>query len=456
MEKATVEEGISSQPRRALAAVAILASLIIVAGIVWLLARLHPLPPRTITMATGPQGSAYVEFGKLYRDLLARDGIDLRLVTTAGAVENLARLRDPRSEVQVGFLSGGLTSPAASADLRSLGAIAYEPLWLFTRTGAAVQGLPDLQAKRLSVGLEGSATRVLSLELLKLNTRDISSIQLLGLPPEGAAEDLLQGRIDAATMLTSWESPAVQRLIIADSLTLMSFPRADAYIALKPYLTKVIVPAGVGDLATNRPPRDVTLLATRSSLVVREDLHPALQYLLLEAAVQVHSKAEVFQKPGEFPAAQSVDLQLSSHAVHFYKSGRPFLQRYLPFWLAIMGEQLLVLAIPVAGILYPLANGVSKLYAWGMRRRIFLIYGELRWLENELEDRGAGQSADRLLTRLRDLERRTNRVRVASPYMSMLYTLKAHINLVRGKLERTPSSQLPRADRDSSSLRPNS
>jgi TRAP transporter TAXI family solute receptor len=449
MKKDSMEETAASQPRR-LAVMAVAASLIIVAGIVWLLAWLHPLPPRTITMATGPQGSAYVEYGKRYRKLLAHDGIDLRLVSTAGAVENLARLRDPRSGVQIGFLSGGLTSPAASPELRSLGAIAYEPLWLFTRTGAAIQGLPDLQAKRLSIGPEGSATRVLTLEMLKLNTKDISSMQLLGLPPEGAAEELLEGRIDAATMLTTWDSPAVQRLIISGSTELMSFPRADAYVALKPYLTKVIVPTGVGDLASNRPSHDVTLLATRSSLVVREDLHPALQYLLLEAAVQIHSRAEVFQKPGEFPAAESVDLPLSSHALHFYKSGRPFLQRYLPFWLAIMGEQVLVLAIPVAGILYPLANGLSMLYAWSMRRRIFMIYGELRWLESEMEKRGAGQATEHLLKQINELERRTQRVRVASSYMSMLYTLKAHIDLVRTRLEQSSPGQSPRTDRESS------
>jgi TRAP-type uncharacterized transport system substrate-binding protein len=330
------------QPRRRLAALAVIASLIVVAGIVWLLALLHPLPPRTITMATGPEGSAYVEFGKRYRDLLSREGIDLRLVTTAEAVENLARLRDPDSEVQIAFLSGGLTSHAASPRLFSLGTVAYEPLWLFTRGESAGQDLRGLQARRLSIGPEGSATRTLSLELLKLNAENPRFIDLSGLTPEQEGEELVQGRIDAAMMLTSWDSPVVRRLIVADAIHLVSFPRADAYVALFPYLTKLVVPMGVGDLATERPPRDVTLLATRTSLVARADLHPALQYLLLEVATQVHSGAEIFQKPGEFPAAESIDLPLSSHALHYYKSGRPFLQRYLPFWLAVMGEQLLV------------------------------------------------------------------------------------------------------------------
>ena len=444
METAKREMIAASRSRPRLVTVAILVSLIIVAGIVALLARLHPLPPRTITMATGSPGGAYVEFGERYRELLAREGIDLRLVSTAGAVENLARLRDPHSEVQIGFVSGGLTTPAESPYLQSLGTVAYEPMWFFTRAGTVNQGVLELQAKRISIGPEGSATRVMSLQLLKLNSIDLGSLQLLALPPDEAAEDLSHGRIDAAMMLTPWDSPAVRRLLASDSLRLVSFPRADAYVALNPYLTKLVVPEGVGDLATNRPPQDVTVLATRTSLVVRDDLHPALQYLLLEVAAQVHSRAEVFQKPGEFPAPESVDLPLSPHALRYYKSGRPFLQRYFPFWLAIMAEQLLVLVIPIAGVFYPLARGLGALYGWGMRRRIFLIYGELLWLEREMENRGAGQSTDALLTRLSQLERRANRVRVTSPFISMLYILKTHIELVREKLERpNPSLGAP-------------
>jgi hypothetical protein len=146
-----------------------------------------------------------------------------------------------------------------------------------------------------------------------------------------------------------------------------------------------------------------------------------------EVAAQVHSGAEIFQKPGEFPAAESIDLPLSTHALHYYKSGRPFLQRHLPFWLAVMGEQLLVLAIPIAGILYPLANGLSAPYGWGMSRRIFLIYGELLWLESEMESRDSGRSTDDLSARLQVLERRSHRVRVPRMYLPLLYTLKEHL-----------------------------
>ena len=59
-----------------------------------------PTPPRTLVMTTGPVGSAFEEFGKRYQAVLAQSGVQLRLEPSAGAIENLARLNDPDSEVR--------------------------------------------------------------------------------------------------------------------------------------------------------------------------------------------------------------------------------------------------------------------------------------------------------------------------------------------------------------------
>ena len=68
---------------------------LVVAALVAIVAILHPVPPRTVVMTTGPEGSAYVEISERYRAVLARDGIELQLRPSAGAVENLARLQHP-------------------------------------------------------------------------------------------------------------------------------------------------------------------------------------------------------------------------------------------------------------------------------------------------------------------------------------------------------------------------
>ena len=257
---------------------------------------------------------------------------------------------------------------------------------------------------------------------------------LLSLTPQEAGERLMRGEIDAAIMLTSWDAPVVQRLLAANGIEPANFPRTDAYLALYPYLNKVVLPEGVIDLAKNRPPSDVLLIAPKANLVVRGDLHPALQFLLLKAAEEIHSGPGMFQKPGQLPAAESIDLPLSDQARQFYRSGSPFLQQHLPFWLAVLVNQLLILLLPLAGVLYPLLRLFPAVYGWQIQRQIFRLYGELRFLEHDLETRGANQNLDELISRLDRIEEQAHRLRAQGIYSNMRYTLWMHITLVRERL----------------------
>ena len=408
----------------------------------WAISALNPLPSRTVTMTTGSEGGAYHELGKRYRETLARSGVELRLLPSEGGIENLRRLSDPRSGVSVGFAQGGATGDSERKDLVSLGTVSYEPLWFFYRGRNPGTKLEGLRGKGISIGPEGSGTRILAITLLAANGIDRDAARFLPLSPHDAGEQLLSGRIDAALMVASWESPVVRRLLASKDVKLASFPRADAYTALYPYLNKVTVPAGVGDLAGDRPPADAVLLAPKASLVVRKDLHPAIQYLLLDAAAQIHSGAGIFQKAGQFPAAEPGDLPLSDAAQQFHKTGRPFLQRYLPFWAAVFLGGLILLLIPVVGAIYPLFRVAPALYGWGMRRRIFRLYGELKFLERDLERSDSATGAGDLVDHLDRLEDRANHIQVPLAYTNLLYNLRRDIQLVR---ERLAARGIPRA-----------
>jgi len=397
---------------------------------------MRPMPPRVVFMATGPEGTAYHEYGKRYQEILARSGIELRLLSTAGTLENVALLKDPGSNVKIAFLQSGTTNGKKSPELDSLGTVFYEPLWFFSRDIYRGKSILALRGRKISIGPEGSGTRAVTLKLLALNGIDQGFADLLPLSPQEAGKRLVSGDIDAALMLTSWDDPVVKQLLAAKGVELVSFPRTDAYIALYPFLNKIVLPEGVADLAKNRPSSNVLMFAPKASLVVRKDLHPALVYLLLDAAEQVHSGPGIFQKAGQFPAPESIDLPLSDDARQFYKSGRPFLQRYLPFWLAALLGRLLVLLIPVAGVLYPLLRGVPALYVWMIQQRIFRLYGELRFLEKDLESRKAGQSITDLNERLDQIEEKANHIRVPQFYANLLYTVRMHITLVRERLKK--------------------
>jgi TRAP-type uncharacterized transport system substrate-binding protein len=413
----------------AIAAVLILAAL--VATVIWL----GPLPPRVVVMSTGTPGSDYDLFARGYQATLRQSGVQLRLLPSAGAVENLRRLNDPHSDVSVAFAQGGLTSETQSPGLESLGTMFFEPFWFFSRL-PVVPRLENLRGRKISIGPEGSGTRALSLQVLALNGVEQSFFaQLLPLPAAQAGEALLHGEIDAAALVTSPDAEVVRRLLASSDVNLAGFPRADAYVALYPYLSKLTLPAGVGNLATNRPPTDVTLLAPKASLIVRRSLHPGIQYLLLEAAAQIHSAPNIFQQADRFPAAERGDVPLSKDAREFYKTGAPYLQRYLPFWLAVLTSRLLVLLIPLVGIVYPLLRFAPALYGWSIRRRIFRLYGELKFVEAELEARGGPAAAD-LQLRLQRLEDRANQIRVPFSFAPFLYQLRSHIALVRSRLPR--------------------
>jgi TRAP-type uncharacterized transport system substrate-binding protein len=412
-------------------AAALVALAVAGAGVWMALTVGNPFPPDTLIMATGPEGSAYQEFGARYHEVLGRAGIDLRVVQTEGGVENLRRLRDPASGVKVAFVESGLTNREESPSLVSLGTVSLEALWSFFRGGTQGGGVrTKLKGKRISIEPEGSATRVLARQLLALNAVDETSVVLLGLPPEQGAEALLRGEIDGAVMLTSWRSPVVRRLLVADGVVLESYPRADAYVSLFPSLYKVVLPTGVADLARNIPAGDVTLLAVEASLIVREDLHPALHYLLLEAASEIHGGPEIFHKAGRFPAAEAVNLPLSAQAREFYQSGLPFLYRVLPLWLAGLTQRLLILLIPLFVLVFPAVRFLPGIYQYLMERPIYKLYGELMRLEAELNQAGP-QHAPELTAVLDDLARRANQLSVPLRYSQRLFILKSHIALTR-------------------------
>src|SRR5208337_999377 len=396
--------------RRLLVTAAILVAALTAFGIWLAFSLLRPTPPHSVAMAIDPEGSYNAELGKRYREILARDGIDLRLVPSPGAVESVARLRDAKSGISIAIIPGGITNKQQSPGLVSLGTLFYEPLWLFTPS-QRLEKHAQLQNLRISIGPEGTASHFLSLEfLVRVGVIEQNSATLLSLSPQESSAKLLNRDIDAAVLMGAWETPVVHQLLVAKDISLVGIRRADAFVALYPFLNKLELPAGVADMAENRPPTDVQLIAPKASLIVRDDLHPAIQYRLLEAASQIHSGPGVFHKAGEFPAPEAIDLPLSTHARQFYKTGSPFLQRNLPFWLAVLAQQALVVLLPVVGVLYPLLRVSPKIFMSIQSRRVYRLYSELRILEKELGSVGPTIDNKNFIERLNRLDNRARRL----------------------------------------------
>jgi TRAP-type uncharacterized transport system substrate-binding protein len=407
----------------------------------WFAAQfIRPAPPRHLTMLTGAAGGAYQSFAARYKPLLAEYGIELREVPSAGAVENLERLLDPAQDVDLGFVQGGVGAGVETDSLVSLGSFYYEPLWVFYRGRDVVDRLPRLAGKRIGVGGEGSGTRKLALELLEASgvTAQTPRTKLVAVGGLAAVQALEKGELDAIFLVGPAQSGAVWTALYTPGVRLMSFAHAEAYARRFPFLAKLTLPRGGIDLERDIPAADVDLLAPMATIVARDTMHPALVDLLLNAARRVHGGAGLFQKPGEFPNARAVDFPLSQEAERFYRSGTRFLQRYLPFWLATLIERTIVLLVPVVALLLPILRFAPSIYGWRVRSRIYRWYGQLKFLERELDENVAARTRAAWLAELDEIEARVNRIPTPLAFANLLYTLRQHIALVETKvLKRT-------------------
>jgi TRAP transporter TAXI family solute receptor len=398
----------------------------------------RPAPPSTIVMTVGGEGGAYDAFARRYQAILARSGVTLELHRSSGAVENYDRLRaDPgpgQIRYDVGFIQSGIGTAADAPHLETIAGVYYEPVWLFSPHFDHLTRLSDLIGKRIGIGIPGSGLRRLSLQMLDAAGVNEGNAKLVEVAGNDAVTMLNDDRLDIAFIIGAPESPLI-RSLFKGSLHIVSLAQSEAVSRYFPTLTPLVLPQGAVDLADSRPPHDVRLLAATSLLVSRDDLHPALVYLLLEAANEVHGGPGLFQRRGEFPSSQVQDFPISEQATRWFQSGRPFLQRYLPFWLANLIERLLVVVVPVVALTIPLMRIVPAVYSWRVRSKVFRWYGQVREIEQRALDGHHDDQAKRLeAERLTQIEASVNRLKIPLAFYHEVHLLRAHIDMVKARL----------------------
>jgi len=401
-----------------------------------------PAPPRHVTLATGQENSAYEEFGRKYAALLARDGIKVQLQRSLGSEDNLQRLLDGKADIA--FVQSGSTSEdkAEGAGLMSLGSLFTEPVWLFLREGDKrhkldVRSLTQLKGLRINLGPEGTGVPKLFRQILSVNGVEPGQLTISSLENTPATVELLAGRIDGIVFSSAPEAPLIQMLLQTPGIRLFDFRQAEAYTRRLPFLTHVVLPRGIVDLGRDIPAQDFHLIAPTATLVAREGLHPALVDEFVKAATEIHGGAGWFQQQGQFPSPKYTEIPVSREAAKYYRDGPPFLQRYLSFWLANLFDRLWVVVVALAALVIPLSKIVPPLYVWRIRSRVYRWYGQLRAVEQALENADPAHCdevrAD-LLRRLDDIEARVNHISIPLAYADALYGLRSHINFVRQRV----------------------
>ena len=414
----------------------LLAVVLVFAAVFWFF---HSAPPHTITLTSGPKGSSFESTALKYQAILEKKGVTLQIVPSAGAEENLQRLQNPAAGVDVGFVQGGVTNRTDGTKTNpvvSLGSLSFQPMMIFYSGSATMQVLSELKGKRLVIGPPGSGDRALALNLLATNgISSNSDTTFVDLEAAAAANALHEGAVDAIFMMGDSASTEVMRaLLVSTNIHLYNVVQADGYVRRFTYLSKLDLPRGSIDFGQDIPNHDVTLIGPTVELLARTELHPALSDLLLEAAQQVNGTPGLLRRKGEFPAPLEHDFPISADALRFYKSGKGFFYRYLPFWLASLVNRILVSFVPMVVILVPAMRVIPALFNWRMQARIFHWYRSLLALEKDVQTEAARTQREQLLSRLDEIEIAVNKMKVPASFADQFYALRGHIAFVRTRL----------------------
>ena len=393
-----------------------------------------PTPPSKIVMATAFKGASFEYYGRQYQEIFARSHVELELRETAGAVENLKLLQDPNSDVQIAFVTGGLSDARHAPGVLSLGTVYDQPFWIFYPSNQQFDQLAQLKGKRIAVGPVGSATRHTAEQVL--GKGGVTSETATFLPFAGSAADkaLAEGQVDAVWIIGVPEATAVQSFLRNPNVRPMSFPMSEAFTRIFPDLARMTLPQGTVDIERIIPANDVQLIGTKSKVLIRSDLHPEIVQLLLQTMKEVHGGSDLFHRGGEYPNGFDSEYTVAPTAIDFYKNGPSFMQRHLPLWLSIHAQRAIAVLVTGIAIGLPLLHFVPQGYNWITRRRLFYWYGRLRALEASFDSSTNHKFLIHKLAEIERIEAAVSEIDFPLAFSDQVYNLRSHIDIVRQKI----------------------
>jgi TRAP-type uncharacterized transport system substrate-binding protein len=393
-----------------------------------------PAPPSTVGMAIAFRGGFLEYYGRQYREIFARSNIALELHETAGALESLKLLEDPKSGVQIAAIVGGVSDGKHAPDVLSLGTTSNSPFWLFYSSSEPSDRLSQFKGKRIAVGPSGSGGRSAAEKVMGKVGLNSDNTVFLPLAASAAAEALHVGKVDAVWIIGAPDGAAVHAMLLDPGVRLMTFPNAEAFTILFPEFVRLVLPRGVIDIDRNIPPTDVPLIGTTSKVLVRSDLHPEIVQLLLQAMVKVHGARAVFQQSNEFPNSTDTEFPVAPAAIDFYKNGPSFMQRHLPLWLSVHAQRAIAVLVAAIAIGFPLVRLLPLAYNWIARRRLFYWYAKLKALEASFDADPKDLQLAESRAEIERIEHAVSHISIPLTFSDQVYNLRSHIDIVRRKI----------------------
>lgn len=408
----------------------ILAILIVVAVVSVGLVRLHP--PKELSIAAGPDAGAYVRIAEAYRDILARDGIKLTIMETAGSNENASIIS--QGEADSAILQGGIA--VENPDIETIGGIFFEPISFLARRGVDIASNPAFwKGLRISSGSPGSGTAVLFRDFEKAVGLAPGDNEHMSLSYSDAVAALIRGEIDIAVFVAPVDAPYLVAAYNQPSIRFLTVDYSDAISRRLSYANHITIPAGALSLKPVLPAEPRQTIALEARLAIRPGLHPAIVNRLTMAAKELHGARGIITDPDTFPTVEGTGLRVNNAARQLILEGPSTWFDWLPYWIAAQINRFLLLLLPFVFIVLPLLRSLPGLYAFLMRWRVWQHYPEIRQIEEQLDEMIGPDGLDEMEARLAAVDERLSQLRLPAAYRQTSYEARVHIGLVQKRID---------------------
>lgn len=342
---------------------------------------------KEISIATGGKGGGYYASAQKYKDILEKDGINLKIVTTGGSIDAQQRLL--KGEVDYAFVQGG--TEIKDKGMLALANIAYEPVWVFY-SDKNITSLHDLIGRTIAVGGKGSGIYPVAKNLLNEIGIDANNSEFLHLSSADASFQLQSNSIDAMFYVASPNSKLVKKLLSNSDISLLHF--VDAKTFRQYFLNKnqdfqiLTLEASSFDLKESIPDTRHSLLSVKT-LIATVDAPKELTRLLMKAIEKTHSNAGIFQKEYTFPNAFMLEFEQDSASVDYFKEKIHFYEEKFDFWTAQSLNKLhdfgMLYLLPILTLFAFFVEVIVPTINWIRRRKIVAWYDKVNELDTGIE-----------------------------------------------------------------------
>ncbi|MBB93722.1 MAG: hypothetical protein CML68_03830 [Rhodobacteraceae bacterium] len=407
----------------------LLCAALVIGGVTWAILQLRP--PMEIVLAAGPEDGAYHRMAVRYRAILARDGIAVRILDTAGSGENAQLLADGTADVAL--LQGGIEVPSDAVE--AVGTIFYEPLILLYETNTPVSPNPTTwSGLTINSGAEGSGTRAAFSEFERSVGLSFDDNTHTGLGYGDAVEALLANDIDLAVFVAPIDAPYLRDAYENGNIGVLQLDFIEAISRRMDSATLVQVPAGTVSLDPPIPPGPRQLLALEARLAIRSHLHPALVNRLAMAALEIHSGRNPLHDEGDFPSVNITDMPLNNAARQLIMNGPTAWHDWLPYWMAAQLNRVLILLLPLFFVVLPMLRALPGLYAYAQNYRVWQHYPLMRDIEDELESGSSPEALDHMQSRLHALDEHLAHLKLPAAYRQTAFQARVHVDLLQRRI----------------------